>query len=131
MRTLLAALVAGLACGCSTAMDPHAPRTVVAAAAGGEVRVQHGQRLRIELPRIGEHAWSREEPQTPVVIAQGPPEGDAWMFTPVRSGKETLRFAMAQRTVTYEVTVPEETGTLSGWLRSVLRPGSGSAAATR
>ena len=53
------------------------------------------------------------------------------MFTPVRSGKETLRFAMAQRTVTYEVTVPEETSSLSGWHKSVLRRESGSAPATR
>jgi hypothetical protein len=131
MRTGLVALAAALAAGCSTAHDPHAPRTVVAGEAGGEVRVQHGQRLRIELPNVGSYAWTREEPQMPVVIAQGPPEADAWMFTPVRSGKETLRFAMAQRTVTYDVTVPEETSSLSGWLRSVLRPGSRSGASTR
>ncbi len=131
MRALAALLAAGVLCGCSTTADPHAPRTVVAGEAGGEVRVQHGQRLRIELPGVGSYAWNREEPQTPVVIAQGPPETDVWMFTPVRSGKETLRFATAQRTVTYEVTVPEETGTLSGWLSSVLRPGSRAGAASQ
>jgi hypothetical protein len=127
MRASVVVLVAGLACGCATTVDPHAPRTVVAGDAGGEVRVQHGQRLRIELPGVGNYAWSRE----PVVIAQGPPEGDVWLFTPVRSGKQTLRFAMAQRTVTYEVTVPEETSSLSGWLRSVLRPASREAGASR
>ena len=131
MKALAALLAAGLACGCSTTFDPHAPRTVVAGEAGGEVSVQHGQRLRIELPGVGKYAWSCEEPQTPVVIAQEPPQGDAWMFTPVRSGKETLRFASAQRTVSYEVTVPEDTGTLSGWLRSLLRPGSRAGAASR
>ena len=105
-RSLAFAVLAAALAGCSTTHDPHAPRTVTAGDAGGEVEVKHGQRLRIELPGVGEHAWSREEPQTPVVIVQGPPEGDIWMFTPVRSGKETLRFSMPQRTVTYEVTVP-------------------------
>jgi hypothetical protein len=131
MRAVLVALAAALAAGCSSTHDPHAPRTVVAGEAGGEVRVQHGERLRIELPKVGAYAWTREEPETPVVIPQGPPEGDAWMFTPVRSGKQTLRFAMAQRTVSYEVTVPEETSSLSGWLRSVLRRDSRTAAANR
>lgn len=116
---------------CSTTFDPHAPRTVVAREQGGRVTVAHGQRLRIELPRVGEYAWTREEPQAPVVVPQGPPEGDAWMFTPVRSGAETLRFAMADRTVTYEVTVPETGTTVSAWLRSLIRPGSRAAAASR
>ncbi len=104
----LAASLAGalLAGGCSTTWDPHAPRTISVGEEGGAVQVKHGQRLRIQLASIAEHAWQREEPQTPVVIAQGPPEGDVWLYTPVRSGKETLRFTMQQRTVTYEVTVP-------------------------
>lgn len=104
MKRLLALAV--LLSGCSTTWDPHAPRTITAGEAGGEVRVKHGQRLRIQLPGVGDYAWSREEPQTPVVLAHGAPQGDAWMFTPVRSGKETLRFSMPQRTVTYEITVP-------------------------
>lgn len=104
MKRLLALLV--FLSGCSTTHDPHAPRTISAGESGGEVQVKHGQRLRIELPGVGNYAWSREEPQTPVVLAQGAPEGDVWMFTPVRSGKETLRFSMPQRTVTYEITVP-------------------------
>lgn len=91
---------------CSTTWDIHKPRTISAGGDGGEVQVKHGQRLRIELPGAGKYAWQRQEPQTPVIIAQQPPEDDAWMFTPVRSGKETLRFAMPDRTVTYEVTVP-------------------------
>jgi len=104
MRRLLILLL--LLGGCSTTRDPHAPRTITVGQEGGEVQVRHGQRLRIRLPGIGEHAWQREEPEMPVVIAQGPPEADVWMFTPVRSGKETLRFATPQRSVTYEVTVP-------------------------
>ena len=101
--TIAGALLIG---GCSTTWDPHAPRTISVGEQGGEVQVKHGQRLRIQLANVGEHAWQREEPQTPAVIAQAPPEGDVWMFTPVRSGKETLRFTREQRTVTYEVTVP-------------------------
>lgn len=103
LAVLAGALLAG---GCSTVMDPHAPRTISATEQGGEVVVKHGQRLRIQLAKIGERAWQREEPQTPVVIEQGPPEGDVWLYTPVRSGKETLRFSTQQRTVTYEVIVP-------------------------
>jgi hypothetical protein len=118
-----AVFAAGLA-GCATTYDPHAPRTVVAGDAGGAVTVAHGQRLRIELPGVGAYAWTRNEPEMPVVVPQGPPEADAWMFTPVRSGSETLTFAMAQRTVKYDISVPEAGGSLSGWLRSLVRPGS-------
>jgi hypothetical protein len=108
-----------LLAACSTTMDPHAPRTIVAREDGGPVTVTHGQRLRIELPRLGEHAWTRDEPEHPVVIPQGPPETDAWMFTPVRSGEERLRFAMADRTVTYDVTVPDEGTSVMAWVRSL------------
>ena len=104
--SLLLALLPLLLGACSTTHDPHAPRTITADEDGGEVQVKHGQRLRIELPKLGEYAWQRDQPHIPVVIQQQPPEGDSWMFTPVRSGKETLRFTMPQRTVTYEVTVP-------------------------
>ena len=111
MKRLLAVLL--FLSGCSTTHDPHAPRTISAGDSGGEVQVKHGQRLRIQLPGAGNYAWSREEPQTPVVLAQGAPEGDVWMFTPVRSGKETLRLELAKpggddvkRTFTYEVEVP-------------------------
>jgi hypothetical protein len=117
--------------GCSTTFDPHAPRTVLAGEAGGRVTVAHGQRLRIDLPGVGDYAWTREEPNIPVVIAQGPPVQNTWMFTPVRSGEETLRFTMPQRTVTYDVTVPGAESTLSGWLRSLLHPGSRAADSSR
>lgn len=130
-RSLAFAIVAVAIAGCSTTHDPHAPRTVTVGEAGGEVQVQHGQRLRIELPGVGSYAWTRDEPEIAVVVPQGPPEADAWMFTPVRSGSETLRFAMAQRTVTYQVTVPETGGSLSGWLRSLVRPGSRESGSSR
>jgi hypothetical protein len=104
MRRLLFFVV--LLSGCATTWDPHAPRTISVGDAGGAVRVQHGQRLRIQLPGAGDYAWQRDEPLIRAVVAQSAPEGDVWMFTPVRSGKETLRFTMPQRSVTYEVTVP-------------------------
>ncbi len=110
--------------GCATTWDPHAPRTIVADASGGPVTVKHGQRLRIDLPKVGEYAWTRDEPEFVVVVPQGPPEADAWMFTPVRSGKQTLRFAMAERTVEYDVTVPDEGTSLSSWIKSLFRPAS-------
>jgi hypothetical protein len=110
--------------GCATTWDPHAPSTIVARESGGPVTVKHGQRLRIDLPKVGDYAWTREEPQIPVVVPQGPPNADAWMFTPVRSGTEKLRFAMAQRTVEYEVTVPDEGTSLAAWIKSVFRPAS-------
>ena len=127
----LALLAFPLLAACSTTMDPHAPRTVVAREAGGPVTVAHGQRLRIELPRAGEYAWAHDEPEIPVVVPQGPPEADAWMFTPVRSGSETLRFAMAERTVTYDVTVPDTGSSLSAWIRSLFRPASRAPEASR
>lgn len=128
-RSLLGVVV--LISGCATTWDPHAPSTIVAGEGGGPVTVKHGQRLRVDLPKVGDYAWTREEPQMPVVVPQGPPETDAWMFTPVRSGTETLRFAMAQRTVTYEVTVPDEGTSLSAWIRSLFRPASRPADSSR
>jgi hypothetical protein len=117
--------------GCATSWDPHAPRTVVAGEAGGPVTVRHGQRLRIDLPKVGAYAWTRDEPEIPVVVPQGPPQADAWMFTPVRSGSETLRFAMAERTVEYAVTVPDEGTSLTAWIRSLFRPASRASASSR
>ena len=128
-RSLLALVV--LLSGCATTWDPHAPSTIVARESGGPVTVKHGQRLRIDLPKVGDYAWTREEPQIPVVVPQGPPDADAWMFTPVRSGKETLRFAMAQRTVEYEVTVPDEGTSLAAWIKSVFRPASRASSSSR
>jgi hypothetical protein len=88
---------------CSTTHDPHAPSTVVAGPEGGDVTVGHGQRLRLQLPADSE--WHRIEPMIKTVIPAGPREGDTWMFTPVRSGQETLRFESPQASVTYNVTV--------------------------
>ena len=96
--------------------DPHAPKTVTADDSGGEVSVDHGQRLRIRLPAdaASGYEWRRVEPQILMVIVEGPPGQDTWTFTPVRTGTETLRFeyrrpedesAAAQRAVTYEITV--------------------------
>jgi hypothetical protein len=96
---LLSALV--LLAGCATGFDPHAPKTVSARAEGGEVRVDHGQRLRI--PLAGE--WRRVEPPVMRVVLEGPPREDAMLFTPVRTGQETLRFESGQRSVSYDITV--------------------------
>jgi hypothetical protein len=128
-RSLLA--MGLLLSGCATSWDPHAPSTIVAGEGGGPVTVKHGQRLRIDLPKVGEYAWTRDEPEIPVVVPQGPPEADAWMFTPVRSGSETLRFAMAQRTVEYQVTVPDEATGVTGWIRGLFRPASRAANPSR
>lgn len=129
MRRVPAALALLLLAACATSWDPHAPRTVVAGEQGGAVTVRHGQRLRIELPNIA--AWTRDEPEVVAVVPQGPPEADAWMFTPVRNGRETLRFAMAERTVTYEVTVPDSGMSVSGRIKSVFRPASRAADPSR
>ena len=100
--------------GCSTTWDPHAPGTIVAPETGGEVEVRHGQRLQVKLPTVEQGSeWRRREPMTMAVIAEAAPEPDGVRMTPVRSGKETLRFeeraaggdGEAKRVVTYEVTV--------------------------
>jgi len=97
-------LLVVLLAGCSTTWDPHAPKTVAAGPGGGDVTVGHGQRLRLQLPADAD--WRRTEPQIQAVIPAGPREGDTWMFTPVRSGQETLRFDSPQASVTYNITVP-------------------------
>ena len=113
MRLLLVSMI--LLGGCSTTWDPHAPRTIVAPETGGEVTVKHGQRLQVKLPAAGQGMeWRTREPMTMVVLAETAPERDGRRMTPVRSGKETLRFeempergeGAAQRAVSYEITVP-------------------------
>lgn len=113
MRALLVSLV--FLGGCSTTWDPHSPGTVVAPETGGEVKVGHGQRLQVRLPAAGQGMeWRTREPMTGVVLAETYPEPDGLRMTPVRSGKETLRFeevpvsgtADAKRVVSYDVTVP-------------------------
>ena len=112
MRYLLPLL---LVAGCSTTWDPHAPKTVVAPESGGDVQVKHGQRLQVKLPTAGQgNEWRPREPMIMMVLAETAPEPDGVRMTPVRSGKETLRFdevplrgePTAQRSVTYQVTVP-------------------------
>jgi hypothetical protein len=105
VRIVAAALV--LLAGCTFLRDPHAPRTVTASEAGGQFRVDHGERLRVLLPgeKDGGYEWRRIEPQIVAVVPEGPPQKDGWYFTPVRSGKETLRFESAERAVTYDITV--------------------------
>ena len=112
MRAVLPLL---LLAGCSTTWDPHAPSTIVAPETDGEVTVKHGQRLQVKLPAAGEGMeWRTREPMTMVVVAVAAPEPDGRRMTPVRSGKETLRFeelpergeGTAQRAVSYEITVP-------------------------
>ena len=103
------------AAGCSTTRDPHAPKTVVAGAEGGNVSLKHGQRLRIPLAgdAKGGYEWRRVEPRIMSVIEEGPPDAAGFNFTPVRTGSESLRFeyrpmasdGAAQKTISYEVTV--------------------------
>jgi hypothetical protein len=113
MRTLLVALV--FLAGCSTTWDPHSPGTVTAPETGGEVTVNHGQRLQVKLPTAAEgNEWRTREPMTMAVIGVAAPQPDGLSMTPVRSGKETLRFnevpavgeGEAKRAVSYEITVP-------------------------
>ena len=101
--------------GCSTTWDPHAPSTIVAPEGGGEVTVKHGQRLQVNLPTAAQGSeWRTREPITMAVIGETAPRPDGLRMTPVRSGKETLRFdevpaigeGEAKRAVSYEITVP-------------------------
>lgn len=100
----LGVLAALLLAACAS--DPHAPKTVVAGPQGGDVTVEHGQRLLFRLPADAD--WRRVEPEIPRVIPQGPRNADTWMFTPVRTGEENLTFASGEKKVTYRVTVPPE-----------------------
>jgi hypothetical protein len=99
----LAALLSfALLAGCATgSLDPHRPKTIEARAEGGKVRVAHGQRLRIPLGA----EWHRSEPPIMAVVLEGAPQPDAQMFTPVRTGQETLKFESAQKTVSYDIEV--------------------------
>lgn len=101
--------------GCSTVWDPHAPRTVVAPETGGEVSVGHGHRLLVKLPAAAQGSeWRRREPMIVAVMAEGPADERGLRMTPVRSGRQTLRFeelplqgdGAAQRVLSYEITVP-------------------------
>jgi hypothetical protein len=102
--TRLAALLsAALTAGCATgSMDPHRPKTIVAKEEGGPVSVAHGQRLR--LPVAGED-WRLVEPRVQMVVLEAPPDAEGLNFTPVRTGRETLRIVRSGRTVSYDVEV--------------------------
>jgi predicted secreted protein len=122
MRTIVLALLLPVLSGCvwlnnvTGIPDPHAPKTVTVGDSGGEVRLDHGQRLRIRLPAESTpgYDWRRFEPQILAVMAEGPRQGAVWMFTPVRSGQETLHLEYApvqepaaapKRAITYIITV--------------------------
>ena len=124
MRTLVAAGSLCLLSGCawvnnfSGIRDPHGPKTVWADEEGGAVTVKHGDRLRIPLANdpAGAFEWRRVEPPIVMIMPEGPPDTQGFTFTPVRSGEEKLRMeyrpvtgeAVAQRVVSYDVTVPAE-----------------------
>ena len=123
-----AVLLALALAGCASFWDVHAPKTVVAGEEGGAVTVNHGDRLRLPLASdaAGAYEWRRVEPKILMVVAEGPPEADGMNFTPVRSGEEQLRLeyrpvsgaGTAQRTVSYDITVPQDTGIFSNfWSR--------------
>jgi hypothetical protein len=110
------ALISALALGgCFTYWDPHATATIVAPEQGGDLRVPHGARLRVPLVAETGFEWHRVEPQTMMVVAEGPPDERGQMFTPVRTGEEKLRLeyrpidstADPKRVVEYNINVPE------------------------
>jgi len=123
IRNSLAPLIALLAlggCAASNRWDPHSPRTVVASAEGGQITVQHGDRLRLPLvadPKSG-YEWRLAEPPIRMVVAEGSPTDYGINLTPVRTGDERLRIEYrpvdgtgpAQRTVSYDIRVLEKTG---------------------
>ena len=111
MRTFLPLVF--LLAGCSTTFDPHAPSTIVVEKAG-EVRIGHGDRLQIRLPiAVSGSEWRRREPAIVAVLAEGLIDKNGVRMTPIRSGKETLRFeelpvqgeGTAARSLSYEITV--------------------------
>ena len=127
MRATLAILAVLALGGCfAHNWDPHSPDTIVARAEGGAVTVPHGSRLRLPLATDAEHEWRRTEPLVLRVMAQGPADASGQTFTPVRTGDEKLRLeyrqltgdAPAERSVTYDINVPEQTGIFSRfWAR--------------
>jgi predicted secreted protein len=128
MRLAVAAAMV-LVAGCSTVWDPHAPKTVTAHEEGGAVTVRHGDRLHVPLTSDAGsgYEWRLVEPPMRMVVAEGPPDQEGLYFTPVRDGEEQLRLEYrpvsgegpAQRSVSYDVTVPPETW-MVGRIRSAL-----------
>jgi hypothetical protein len=135
-QSIAGALLIGCAllAGCAARWDPHAPRTVTASEQGGRVTVQHGDRLRLPLasdPASG-YEWRLVEPIVPMVLAEGPPQPQGINFTPVRTGDEQLRLEYrpitgdgpASRSVSYDVTVLEQSGLLARIRSFFTRKGS-------
>ncbi|MFN2645541.1 MAG: hypothetical protein ABR570_11155 [Burkholderiales bacterium] len=120
---LLGVCAALAGCTGSGRWDPHAPRTVTASEQGGQVVVQHGDRLRLPLASdpAGAYEWRLVEPPVRMVVAEGPPGEQGINLTPVRTGEEQLRLEYrpvasegpAQRSVSYDVTVLEQSGVLA------------------
>jgi hypothetical protein len=133
----IAACIALGGCASSNRWDPHSPRNVVASAEGGQITMQHGDRLRLPLvadPKSG-YEWRLAEPPVRMVLAEGPPSEQGINLTPVRTGEEQLRVEFrpvdgtgpAQRTVFYNVKVLETTGPWARIRNSFTRkPSSGS-----
>jgi hypothetical protein len=122
MRAVLTGLAVLSLGGCfAHQWDPHSPDTIVASDQGGAVTVPHGSRLRLPLATDAEHEWRRTEPQILKVMAESLPDATGQTFTPVRTGEEKLRLeyrrlnadAPAERAVSYDISVPEETGIFS------------------
>ena len=134
MRNALTLFIACLAlggCAASNRWDPHSPRTVVASAEGGQITVQHGDRLRLPLvadPKSG-YEWRLAEPPIRMVVAEGPPTDYGINLTPVRTGDERLRVeyrpvegsGAAKRTLSYDVRVLENTGAFARMRNSFTR----------
>jgi hypothetical protein len=130
----LAAVIACLALGgciSSSRWDPHAPRDITASAEGGQITVQHGDRLHLPLaadPKSG-YEWRLAEPPIRMVMQEGAPTDQGLNMTPVRTGDERLRVEYrpidgtgpAQRTVSYDVRVLEDTGPLARMRNSFTR----------
>ena len=128
---LLVVCLALVGCASSNRWDPHSPRNIVASADGGQITVQHGDRVRLPLvadPKSG-YEWRLAEPPVRMVLAEGPPAAQGINLTPVRTGDEQLRVEYrpiegtgpAQRTVSYDIRVLEDTGPLARMRNSFSR----------
>ena len=129
--SLVIVCLAVAGCASSNRWDPHSPRNVVASAEGGQITVQHGDRLRLPLvadPKSG-YEWRLTEPPIRMVMLEGPPTEQGINLTPVRTGDERLRVeyrpiegtGKPQRTVSYDVRVLENTGPLARMRNSFAR----------
>ena len=129
--TLVIACLALGGCISSSRWDPHAPRDITASAEGGQITVQHGDRLHLPLvadPKSG-YEWRLAEPPIRMVMLEGAPTQQGINLTPLRTGDERLRVeylpiegtGKPQRTVSYDVRVLEDTGPLARMRNSFKR----------